>query len=156
MNINLTLLGQMITFAVFVWFTMKYVWPPMMKALADRQKKIAEGIVAAEQSERNLELAERKAQDMLREARENASHILEAANKRAEHIIEEAKEVARVDGQRIMTQAQAQVEQAVIKAKEELRSQVGQLVVMTAEKVLRRSIDPAKHHELITQAAEEI
>ena len=156
MNLNLTLLGQMITFAIFVWFTMKYVWPPMMKALAERQKKIAEGIAAAEQSERSLELAERKAQDMLRESRENASHIIEAANKRAEHIIEEAREVARADSQRIITQAQEQVQQAVIKAKEELRSQVGQLVVMTAEKVLRRAIDPAKHQEFITQAVEEI
>ena len=156
MNINLTLLGQMITFALFVWFTMKYVWPPITKALADRQQKIADGIAAAEQSQRDLELAERKAMDIVRESKEGASHILEAANKRAETIIEEAREAARVDGQRIVAHAQDQVQQAVVKAKEELRSQVGQLVVMTAEKVLRRDIDAAKHHDLIAQAVKEI
>lgn len=156
MNINLTLLGQMLTFAVFVWFTMKYVWPPMMKALAERQKKIADGLAAAEQSQRDLELAERKALEMLRESRENASHIIEAANKRAETIIEEAKEAARVDGQRIVANAQEQVQQAVISAKEALRSEVGQLVVMTAEKILRRTIDSAKHQDLIAQAVNEI
>lgn len=156
MNINLTLLGQMITFAVFVWFTMKYVWPPITKALADRQQKIADGIAAAEQSQRDLELAERRAMEIVRESKEGASQILEAANKRAETIIEEAREAARVDGQRIVAHAHDQVQQAVVKAKEELRSQVGQLVVMTAEKVLRRDIDASKHHDLIAQAAEEI
>jgi F-type H+-transporting ATPase subunit b len=156
MNINLTLLGQMITFAVFVWFTMKYVWPPMMKALEERQKKIADGIAAAEQSQRDLELAERKTLEILRESKESASHILEAANKRAETIVEEAREVARLDGQRIVAHAHDQVQQAVVKAKEELRSQVGMLVVMTAEKVLHRNIDVEKHRDLIAQAIEEI
>ncbi len=156
MNLNLTLLGQMITFAVFIWFTMKYVWPPMTKALAERQKKIADGIAAAEQSQRDLELAERTVMEMLRESREQASQIIEAANKRAEIILEEAKEAARLDAQRIVVHAESQVQQAVIKAKEELRSQVGHLVVMTAEKVLRGSIDASKHQALIAQAVEEI
>lgn len=156
MNLNLTLLGQVITFAVFVWFTMKYVWPPMMKALAERQKKIADGIAAAEQSQRDLELAERKAMEILRESRENASNIIEAANKRAETMIEEAKEAARLDGQRIVAHAEVQVAQAIIKAKEELRAQVGQLVIMTAEKVLQASLDASKHQQLIAQAVEEI
>lgn len=156
MNINLTLLGQMITFALFVWFTMKYVWPPITKALADRQQKIADGIAAAEQSQRDLELAERRAMEIMRESKEGASHILEAANKRAETIIEEAKEAARVDGQRIVAHAQDQVQQAVVKAKEELRSQVGQLAVTTAEKILRQTIDASKHQELIAQAVKEI
>lgn len=156
MNINLTLLGQLITFVLFVWFTMKYVWPPITKALADRQQKIAEGIAAAEKSQRNLELAERKALDILRESKEGASHIIEAANQRAEVILAEAKEAARLDGKNIMAQAQDQIEQSVIKAKDELRSQVGQLVVMTAEKVLCRSIDLEKQQDLITQAIKEI
>lgn len=156
MNINLTLLGQMITFALFVWFTMKYVWPPMMKALAERQKKIADGLAAAEQSQRDLELAERKSLEIIRESKENASHIIEAANKRAEVIVEEAKETARVDGQRILARAQDQVNQEVVKAKETLRSQVGQLVVATAEKILGETIDAKKHQELIAQAAKEI
>lgn len=156
MNINLTLLGQMITFALFVWFTMKYVWPPMMKALAERQKKIADGLAAAEQSQRDLELAERKSLEIIRESKEGASHIIEAANKRAEVIIEEAKESARIDGQRIVAHAHDQVSQAVVKAKEELRSQVGQLAVTTAEKILRQTIDASKHQELIAQAVKEI
>lgn len=156
MNINLTLLGQIITFALFVWFTMKYVWPPITKALADRQQKIADGIAAAEKCQRDLELAERKAMDILRESKEGASHIIEAANQRAETILAEAKEVARVEGQTIIAQARDQVNQAVIKAKEDLRSQVGQLVVMTAEKVLRRSIDAEKQHDLIAVAVKEI
>lgn len=156
MNINLTLLGQMITFALFVWFTMKYVWPPMMKALAERQKKIADGLAAAEQSQRDLELAERRSLEIIRESKEGASHIIEAANKRAEIIIEEAKETARVDGQRIVAHAQEQVNQAVVKAKEELRSQVGQLAVATAEKILRQTIDASQHQALIDQAVKEI
>lgn len=156
MNINLTLLGQMITFALFVWFTMKYVWPPMMKALNERQKKIADGLAAAEQSQRDLELAERKALDIIREARESGSHIIEGANKRAEVIISEAKETARLDGQRIVAHAQEQVNQAVVKAKEELRLQVGQLVVATAEKILGQTIDATKHQALIAQAVNEI
>lgn len=156
MNINLTLLGQMITFAVFVWFTLKYVWPPMTKALADRQQKIADGIAAAEKSQRDLELAERRAVEIVRESREGASNIIEAANKRAEIILEEAKEAARVSGQGIIAQAQDQIQQAVIKAKDELRSQVGQLVVMTAEKVLRCDIDATKHQDLIAAAVKEI
>lgn len=156
MNINLTLLGQMITFALFVWFTMKYVWPPMMKALSERQKKIADGLAAAEQGQRDLELAERKALDIIRESKEGASHIIEAANKRAEVIIEDAKETARADGQRIVAHAQDQVNQAVVKAKEALRSQVGQLAITTAEKILRQTIDASKHHDLIAQAVKEI
>lgn len=146
----------MITFAVFVWFTMKYVWPPMTKALAERQKKIADGIAAAEKSQRDLELAERRSVEILRESREGASNIIEAANKRAEIILEEAKEAARVSGQGIIAQAHDQVQQAVIKAKEDLRSEVGRLVVMTAEKVLRSNIDAAKHQELIAAAVKEI
>lgn len=156
MNLNLTLFGQMITFAVFVWFTMKYVWPPMMKALADRQKKIAEGIAAAEKSQRDLELAEQKVAEMLKESRQTAAQIIDAANKRAEAIVDEAKDVARTEAQRILAHAEQEVNQAVIKAKEVLSSHVGQLVVMTAEKVLRQSIDIDKHHYLIAEAIKEI
>lgn len=156
MNLNLTLLGQMITFAVFVWFTMKYVWPPMTKALTERQKKIAEGIAASEKSQRELELAERKVMEMLQQSRDTASQIIEAANKRAEIIVEEAKEGARLDAQRILSHAQVQIDQAVIKAKEDLRLQVGHLVLLTTEKVLGRSIDELAHQELINQAMNEI
>ncbi|MCD8524285.1 MAG: F0F1 ATP synthase subunit B [Gammaproteobacteria bacterium] len=156
MNLNLTLFGQMITFAVFVWFTMKYVWPPMMKALADRQKKIAEGIAAAEKSQRDLELAEQKVAEMLKESRQTAAQIIDAANKRAEALVEEAKDLARTEAQRILAHAEQEVNQSVIQAKEVLSSHVGQLVIMTAEKVLRQSIDIEKHHNLIAEAIKEI
>lgn len=156
MNLNLTLLGQMLTFAVFVWFTMKYVWPPITKALADRQKKIADGLAAAEQGERNQELAERKAQELLQESKLKASHIIEEANKRADHLSEEAKETARGESQRIINHAHEQIEQEVVKAKQDLQNQVGRLVIDTAEKVLGRSIDEKKHQDLIQQAIKEV
>ncbi|MCD8499915.1 MAG: F0F1 ATP synthase subunit B [Gammaproteobacteria bacterium] len=156
MNLNLTLFGQMITFAVFVWFTMKYVWPPMMKALADRQKKIAEGIAAAEKSQRDLELAEQKVAEMLKESRQTAAQIIDAANKRAEALVEEAKDLARTEALRILAHAEQEVNQSVIQAKEVLSSHVGKLVIMTAEKVLRQSIDIEKHHNLIAEAIKEI
>jgi F-type H+-transporting ATPase subunit b len=156
MNLNLTLLGQMLTFAVFVWFTMKYVWPPMTKALNARQKTIADGLAAAEQGERSLELADRKAQELLRESKLQASQILEEANKRADHIMEEAREAAREDGQRIVAHAHEQIEQEVVKAKESLRDQVGQLAVSAAEKIIKRSVDGDLHKDLIDQAIKEI
>ena len=156
MNINLTLLGQMITFAIFVWFTMKYVWPPITKALSDRQKKIADGLAAAEQGLRDQELAERKAAELLRETKLKASQIIEEANKRASHISEEAKGIAREESQRILHHAHEQIEQEVIKAKEDLKDQVGRLVIETAEKILDRSIDAEKHQDLIQQAIKEV
>lgn len=156
MNINLTLLGQMITFAIFVWFTMKYVWPPITKALSERQKKIADGLAAAEQGQRNQELAERKAAELLRETKLKASQIIEEANKRASNITEDAKETAREEGQRIIHHAHEQIEQEVVKAKQDLQNQVGRLVIDTAEKVLGRSIDAEKHQDLIQQAVKEV
>lgn len=156
MNINLTLLGQMITFAIFVWFTMKYVWPPITKALSERQKKIADGLAAAEQGQRDQELAERKSAELLRETKLKASQIIEEANKRASNITEEAKESAREEGQRIIHHAHEQIEQEVVKAKQDLQNQVGRLVIDTAEKILDRSIDADKHQDLIQQAVKEV
>lgn len=156
MNINLTLLGQMITFAIFVWFTMKYVWPPITKALSERQKKIADGLAAAEQGQRDQELAERKSAELLRETKLKASQIIEEANKRAGNITEEAKESAREEGQRIIHHAHEQIEQEVVKAKQDLQNQVGRLVIDTAEKILARSIDADKHQDLIQQAVKEV
>lgn len=156
MNLNLTLLGQMITFAIFVWFTMKYVWPPVTSALRERQKKIADGLEAAERSQRDLELTERKVTDMLREAKEGASHILEEANKRAAQIVEEAKDVARSEGERLIENAKSEIDQEILSAKDALRKHIGGIAVQTAEKILKSKIDESKHQQLIEQAIEEI
>lgn len=156
MSLNLTLLGQMLTFLVFVWFTMKYVWPPITKALDERQKKIADGLEAAEQGQRNLELSERKMTETLREAKLQASHILEEAAKRSDHMIEEAREAARVDGEQMIVRAQEQIEQEVTKAKATLRNEIGAIAIDAAGKILRQSIDADKHKELIENAAKEI
>jgi F-type H+-transporting ATPase subunit b len=156
MDLNLTLLGQMLTFIVFVWFTMKYVWPPMDQALKERQQKIADGLAAAEQGERDLAQAEHKVSDMLRESKIQASQIIDEAVKRASHVMEEAKEAARLDGARIKANAQTEVDQQVQLAKEKLRQHVGHVAILAAEKILVRSIDPEKHADLIEQAAREI
>ncbi len=156
MNLNLTLLGQMLTFALFVWFTMKYVWPPMTKALSDRQKKIADGLAAADQGEKSLELADRKVAEMLNEAKAKSAHIVEEANKRAQQMVASAKDAAREEGQKIIHHAHVQVEQEVMKAKQELHSQVGHLAVDIAEKLLKHTIDRDKHQQFIQDAIKEV
>jgi F-type H+-transporting ATPase subunit b len=156
MNLNLSLLGQMITFALFIWFTMKYVWPPLTKAMQDRQKKISDGLAAAEQSIRDLELAERKVQEILRESKQQSSHIIEEANKRSALIVDDARELAREDGQRLIKQAQDQIQQELVKAKEDLRKQVGMLAIQTAEKILKKTIDTDQHNTLINDAIKEL
>jgi len=156
MNLNLSLLGQMITFIVFVVFTMKYVWPPLTKAMQDRQKKIADGLAAAEQGIRDLELAQRKTDELLDKAKHQAAHMLDEAGKRAAHMVDEAKEAAQVEGQRLLEQARLEIEQEVRQAKEGLRKQVGALVIDTAEKVLRDSIDATQHEALIKAAIQEL
>jgi F-type H+-transporting ATPase subunit b len=156
MNLNLTLLGQMLTFALFVWFTMKYVWPPITKALSDRQKKIADGLAAADQGQRSLELADRKVAELMREAKLKSAHIVEEANKRAQHMVNQAKESAKEEGQKIIQHAHAQIELDVMKARQELQSHVGRLAVDVAEKLLKRTIDIEKHQQFIDEAIKEV
>ena len=122
MNINMTLLGQMIAFAIFIWFCMKYVWPPLINAMQERQKKIAEGLQEADRAAKDLELAQKKATDLLREAKEQAAQLIDQANKRGNQLIEEAKDQARAEGDRLKTAAQADIEQEVQRAKETLRA----------------------------------
>ena len=138
MNLNLTLIGQAIAFAVFVWFCMKYVWPPVMQALQERQKKIADGLDAASRATRDLELAQEKADETLRESKEQAQQILEQANKRANQIVEEARDNARAEGERIIAGARSEIDQEINRAKEELRAQVSLLAVAGAERILHR------------------
>jgi F-type H+-transporting ATPase subunit b len=152
-NINATILGQMIAFAFFVWFCMKYVWPPLTAALAERAKKIADGLEAAERAGKDLELAQERAAEQLREAKTEASGIIEQANKRASQIIDEAKEQAREEGQRLIAGAQAEIEQEVNRAKEQLRKQVAGIAIAGAEKILEASIDEKAHAELAEKLA---
>jgi len=134
MNLNATIIGQIIAFFVFAWFCKNYVWPPIVAALDERQKKIAEGLEAAGRAEKDLELAQEKAAELLKEAKTDSAGILDQANKRASQIVDEAKEQAREEGQRMIASAQAEIEQEIERAKEQLRAQVAAIAVSGAEK----------------------
>ena len=153
MNINLTLIGQMIAFALFVWFCMKYVWPPIIAAMQTRAEKIADGLEAADRADKDLELAKEAATKKLREAKQEAAGIIDAANKRANQIVEEAKNQAREEGERLKAAAQAEIEQEINRAKESLRGQVASLAIAGAEKVLEASIDENAHKALVEKLA---
>lgn len=156
MEMNITLLGQMITFAVFVWFTMRYVWPPIMKAMKARQQRISEGLEAAEQGKRELELAQHKSNEIIRDAKAEASHIVEQANNRAAQILEEAKEDARQESQKILNHAQQEVEQLKLSAKEELRNELSSLVVDGAERIVRKEVDAQTHKTMLDELMTEL
>ncbi|EWG98309.1 F0F1 ATP synthase subunit B [Halomonas sp. DQ26W] len=156
MNINMTLIGQTIAFAIFVWFCIKYVWPPISSALHERQKKIADGLDAASRASRDLELAQEQAAQTLRETKEQASQILDQANKRSSQMIEEAREQARAEGERLVAGARAEIDQEINRAKEELRAQVASLAIVGAERVLEASIDEKAHRKLLDKLAAEL
>ena len=156
MNINLTLIGQMVFFALFVLFCMKYVWPPILAALQERTEKIADGLAAADRANHDLELAQEKAVERLKVAKVEASGIVDAANKRANQIVDEAKDAAVVEGDRVKASAQADIEQEVNRAREQLRGQVATLAIAGAEKVLGAEIDAAAHADLVEQLATEL
>jgi F-type H+-transporting ATPase subunit b len=156
MNINATLLAQTIMFVLFVWFCMSFVWPPIMTALANRQKQIADGLAAGERGKHELELAAKHAAKELHVAKEKASEIITLAEKRAIEIVEEAKGNAKVEGDRILTGAKAEIEQEVNRAKEGLRQQVSDLAIAGAEKILRREIDAKAHAEMLNAIAREL
>jgi F-type H+-transporting ATPase subunit b len=155
-NINLTLIGQIIAFAVFVAFCIKFVWPPLINAMQERAKKIADGLDAANRAERDLKLAQEKATSQMREAKEQAAQVIEQANKRATQIIDEAKETANQEGERLKAAAQAEIDQEVNRAKETLRTRVSALAVAGASKILETSIDVEKHNALLDKLAEEL
>ncbi len=149
MNINLTLIGQSITFALFVWFCMKYVWPPIIAALDERKTKIADGLAAAEKGQHEEELAKQRAVETLKQAKSDAGEILAGAQKRASEIVEEAKDNARGEADRIVQSANAEIEQEVNRAREELRGQVVSLAVAGASKVLKREVDAKANEDLL-------
>jgi F-type H+-transporting ATPase subunit b len=156
MNMNMTIIGQIISFIIFVYLCMKYVWPPLTAALAERQKKIAEGLDAADKAARELEEAQQSVEAVLQESKAQAATLIEQANKRASQIVYEAKETAQAEADRIKTAAAADVEQEVNRAKEVLRAQVATLVVAGAEKILGASIDVNNHQELVDKLAAEL
>lgn len=149
MNINLTLFAQALVFAAFIWFTVKFVWPFMLRAIETRQKTIADGLAAAEQGHRSLELSAREAESELTRARGRAGEIVAQAEKRATQMIDEARGAARDEGEREKAAARAEIAQEMSRAREQLRDQVALLVVAGAEKILRREVDARAHGELL-------
>ncbi|HZR04028.1 MAG TPA: F0F1 ATP synthase subunit B [Burkholderiales bacterium] len=156
MNINLTLFAQAASFALFIWFTIKFVWPPMLRAIEERRKTVAEGLAAAERGRQDLELASKRANDLIREAKEQAQEIIAQAERRASQIVEEAKTSARSEGDRIIAGAKAEIDQEVSRAKDALRAQVATLAVLGAEKILRREVDAQAHADLLRTVAAEL
>jgi len=156
MTPNLTLFGQSITFFVFVWFCWKFIWPPLVQAMQERQKTIGEGLAAAERAEKDLELAQERATDKLREAKEEAQQILDQARSQANQMIENARTEAEAEKARILETQEAEIEQRVNRAKEQLRGQVAALAIAGAEKVLGASVDESRHSELLERLAAEL
>ena len=156
MNINATLIGELIAFVVFVIFCMKYVWPPLMAAIEDRQKTIADGLAASDRAAKELELGQNKATAQLKEAKAQAAEIVDAAKKRETQMIEEAAEKAQAEKDKILAAGHAEIESERNRAKEELRAQVAALAVVGAEKILERSIDAAAHSDILDKLVAEL
>lgn len=151
MNINLTLIAQAIMFAIFIWFTARFIWPPLMNAVERRQKTIADGLAAAEQGNRSLKEAEVRVQTIEREARAKAQAIMADTEKRAAALIEEAKVQAKTEGGRLLAAAKAEVGQEIERAKSTLREQVANLAVMGAEQILKREVNSSAHAEMLSR-----
>jgi F-type H+-transporting ATPase subunit b len=156
MNINLTLIGQLLAFVVFVWFTQKYVWTPVIRALETRKGKIADGLAAAERGQHEQELAKQRAADAMREAKTQAAEIVNQAHRRANEIVDEAKGDARLEGERILTAAKADIEQEANRAREALREKVAELALAGAEKIVRRELDADAHRDILDGVAKQI
>ncbi len=149
MDINATLLGQAITFAILVWFTMKFVWPPLSNMLEERAKRIADGLAAAEAGRQELLNAEAKVSEELKKVQVRATEIIANSEKRADQIVEEAKERASHEAERILTDAKAQIEQEFMRAKEQLRNHVSALALKGAEHILRSEVDASRHEKIL-------
>ena len=156
MNFTLTLIAQALAFALFIWFTAKFIWPPLMRAIEQRQKQIADGLAAGEQGRRDLEAAGRRAHEELEKARERVGEIIGSAEKRDAQMMDEAKAAAKAEAERILAAAKADIDQQIARAKETLREQVAALAVAGAEKILRREVNAQSHAELLGQLKKEI
>ena len=153
MNMNLTLLGQAISFAVFVWFCLKYVWPPVLAALEERESKIADGLASAERGRHELELAEKRAGDLIREGKDKAQEFIAQAQKRPDEIVEAAKDVAKDEAAKIKASAAAEIEQNRNQLRDDLRGQVARLAVIGAEQILMREVDESAHRDVLDKLA---
>lgn len=156
MNLNATLIGELIAFAFFVLFCMKFVWPPLIGAIEARQQKIVEGLAASDRAEQDLRLAQEKVKQQLAEAKVQASALIDQAKKREAQIIEEAAVKAQAEREKILAQAKAEIDAERIRAKEELRKQVAALAVAGAERILQRSIDEAAHSDILEKLVAEL
>ena len=156
MNINLTLVVQMLVFIVLIWFTMKFVWPMILGPMDERARKIASGLAAAEKSKHDLSEAEARSKEIIREARDKAAQILDQAGKRSNEMVEEAKGTASSEAQRLLAQGQEEAAREAARAREGLRKEVGKLAVEGAERLLEREIDPKAHAEILDKLAAEI
>jgi F-type H+-transporting ATPase subunit b len=149
MSFNLTLIAQAVAFALFIWFTVKFVWPPLLRAIETRQKTIADGLAAAEQGKHSLEASAKQADEEIKKARDRAAELLAQAEKRGAQLVEEARNAAKEEGNREKAAAKAEIEQATQRAREQLRDHVASLAVAGAEKILRREVDQKAHAELL-------
>lgn len=156
MEINVTLIGQMITFILFVWFTKRFVWPPVITALKDRQAKIADGLAAAERGHEELARALESAQLTIKKSKDEAANFILEAKKQADVILDHARVQAREEGQRIIQQSHSEVKHMIAEAKEDLRQQVAAIALVGAEKILQSSVDSKTHQSMLEKLAEEI
>jgi F-type H+-transporting ATPase subunit b len=156
MDINATLIGQAVGFLILVWFTWKFIWPPLLGAIEERQKKIADGLAAADRGQKDLDEAKAKANEIVHEARDKAAQVVDQAHKRSGELIEEAKHTAVAEGERLVAAARADVAGERTRARDELRREVGQLAVDAAQRLLGREVDASVHAELLEQLAAEI
>jgi F-type H+-transporting ATPase subunit b len=155
-DINLTLIGQTIAMIVFVWFCMKFIWPPLLEAIEERQEKIAEGLAAADQGQERLEAARAEADTIVSDARKQATGILDEAHARANEIVAEGKAAGTKERERQLTAAKAEIEQETNRAREELRGQVSAVALAGAEKILNREIDAKSHDDILSKLAREL
>lgn len=156
MDLNATLFAQLVVFLILGWFTMKFVWPPIVQALDERSEKIANGLASAERGKLELELASKRSTQTIRESKEKSAQLIGQAEKRASQIIEEAKADAKVEHDRIVANAQEDIEQQILRAREGLRDHVAQLAVLGAEQVLRREVNAQAHNDMLTKLRQEL
>lgn len=156
MNLNFTMIAQAIAFAILIWFTVKFVWPPLLNAIEKRQKEIADGLAAAQEGKLSLEVAAKKNAETLNEVKQKGAEIVSQAEKRASEIVEQAKKVAKEEGDRIIASAKSEIDQEINRAKEELRGQISTLAIQGAEKILDKEIDKTVHADMLIKLAKDL
>lgn len=156
MNFNATLIGQTFAFVVFVWFTMKFVWPLLLKQMHDRETRIADGLAAAEKGQKALEQAEIRHTELVDEGKQQAAEIISQAQRRGDEIVEESKSTAKSEGQRLVQAAEAEIERDKTQAREDLRKEVATLALAGVEQILMREVDRNAHNEIITKLSSEL